>query len=47
MCVSFSFLFQVKMYKSYVYGSMTLHKIKNEVYVHVINTHIKKTNFQL
>lgn len=47
MCVSFSFLFQVKMYKSYVYGSMTFHKIKNEVYVHVINIHIKKSRNSL
>lgn len=32
------------MNRSYVYESVNFHKIKNEIYIHVINTQIKKQN---
>lgn len=42
MCIFF--LFQVEVYKSYVYKSMNFQKIKNEIYIHAVNTQMKKQN---
>lgn len=43
-CVSLSSVFQVEVYKSHVYGSVTFHKIKNEIYSRILDTQRKKQN---
>lgn len=40
VCIS---LFLFKVYKADVYGLVNCHKIPHEVYIHVMNTQIKKT----